>query len=94
MQSLSQCGLKRGLTRVWLPRRREAAALDETVANLDGRISEAADPYAELIALLCTIPGVGRYIAEVLIAECGVDMTVFPNAEHLVSWAGICPGTN
>ena len=69
-------------------------ALDETVANLDGRIIEATDPHAELITLLSTIPGVGRYIAEVLIAECGVDMTVFPNAEHLVSWAGICPGTN
>ena len=69
-------------------------ALDETVANLDGRIIEATDPHAELITLLSTIPGVGRYIAEVLIAECGVDMTVLPNAEHLVSWAGICPGTN
>src|SRR6266540_397047 len=69
-------------------------ALDETVANLDRRIAEATHPYAELITLLSTIPGVGRYIAEVLIAECGVDMTVFPNAEHLVSWAGICPGTN
>ena len=69
-------------------------ALDETVANLDARIAEATDPHAELITLLSTIPGVGRYIAEVLIAECGVDMTVFPNAEHLVSWAGICPGTN
>jgi transposase len=69
-------------------------ALDETVANLDRRVAEATEPYAELIALLSTIPGVGRYIAEVLIAECGVDMAVFPNAEHLVSWAGICPGTN
>jgi transposase len=46
------------------------------------------------VELLCTIPGVGRYIAEVLIAECGVDMSVFGSAEHHVSWAGICPGTN
>src|SRR6266542_2358673 len=53
---------------------------------------QATNPYAELIALLSTIPGVGRY--EVLIDECGIDMSVFPNAERLVSWAGICPGTD
>ena len=69
-------------------------ALDETVANPDNRISDTTHPYAKPIALLSTIPGVGRYIAEVLIAECGVDITVFPTAEHLVSWAGICPGSN
>jgi transposase len=39
-----------------------------------------------------TIPGVGRRVAEVLIAEVGLDMTVFPSAGHLASWAGICPG--
>ena len=41
-----------------------------------------------------TIPGVGRRVAEVLIAEVGLDMTVFPTAGHLASWAGICPGNN
>jgi len=43
---------------------------------------------------LPTIPGVSRRIAEVLIAECGVDMTQFPSAAHLGSWAGMCPGNN
>ena len=43
---------------------------------------------------LYTIPGVGLRTARVLIAECGLNMSVFANAEHLVSWAGICPGVN
>jgi transposase len=69
-------------------------ALDQTVATLDARIEAATQPYAELIELLCTIPGVNVSSARVLIAECGLDMSVFPTAEHLVSWAGICPGNN
>jgi transposase len=40
-----------------------------------------------------TIPGVGPRVAEVLIAEVGLDMSVFPSVGHLVSWAGICPVT-
>ena len=41
---------------------------------------------------LCTIPGIGQRTAEVVIAEIGVDMGRFPTAEHLASWAGLCPG--
>ena len=67
-------------------------ALDQAVATLDARIAAATD--AELIELLSTIPGVKRRIAEVLIAECGLDMSVFASAQRLVSWAAICPGTN
>jgi transposase len=69
-------------------------ALEHGIATLDARIELALAPHAELIELLCTIPGVGRYTAEVLIAECGLDMSVFPTAGHFVSWAAICPGTN
>ena len=43
---------------------------------------------------LDTITGVGKRAAEVIIAEIGVDMTVFPTAGHLASWAGRCPGNN
>jgi transposase len=67
-------------------------ALDQTVATLDARIAAATQPHAELVELLCTIPGVNVNTARVLIAECGPDMSVFPSAEHLVSWAAICPG--
>ncbi len=69
-------------------------ALDQAVATLEARIGIATRPYADLIELLCTIPGVGVRLAEILIAECGLDMTVFPTAAHFVSWAAICPGTN
>src|SRR6266540_1070772 len=69
-------------------------ALDQTVATLNARIEAATEPYAELVELLRTIPGVSVNTARVLIAECGVDMSVFGSAEHLVSWAGICPGIN
>ena len=41
-----------------------------------------------------TIPGVKQRTAEVLIAEIGVDMTTFPTAKHLASWAGVCPGND
>ena len=47
-----------------------------------------------IIELVCTIPGVARKTAEMIIAECGIDMRQFPSAAHLASWAGICPGTN
>jgi transposase len=41
---------------------------------------------------LCTIPGVQAQAAQVLIAECGLDMTIFPTVGHFASWAGACPG--
>jgi transposase len=69
-------------------------ALDQTVATLDARTEAAIEPHAELVQLLCTIPGVGIHTARVLIAECGPDMSVFPTAQHLASWAGICPGNH
>jgi transposase len=46
------------------------------------------------VALLDTIPGVNRRIAEVMLAEMGLDMSQFPTADHLASWAGLAPGNN
>ena len=43
---------------------------------------------------MCTIPGVKQNTAQVLIAECGLDMSRFPTAGHFASWAGVCPGHN
>ena len=51
-------------------------------------------PFAEAAERLETIPGVGRQAAEVIVAEIGTDMTQFPTAGHLASWAGLCPGNN
>jgi transposase len=70
----------------------EVRFLDEEIAAFNTRIEEATGPFDELIALLDTAPGVNRRTAENVLAEIGPDMTVFPTAKHLVSWAAICPG--
>jgi len=68
--------------------------LDEMIATLSAHIEEVMAPFAEAVRRLDTIPGVNQRTAEVLIAEIGVDMGVFPTAGHLASWAGLCPGNN
>jgi transposase len=68
--------------------------LDEAIDTLSGRIEEAVAPFAADLTRLDSIPGVGRRTAEVLLAEVGVDMSRFPTAAHLASWAGLCPGHN
>ena len=52
----------------------------------------AWQPYAELLRRLDTIPGVDRIVAWTMVAELGPDMAVFRDADHAVSWAGLCPG--
>jgi Transposase IS116/IS110/IS902 family len=64
--------------------------LDAALQNLSERIEVALAPHAHIVELLCTIPGVQAHAAQVLIAECGLDMTVFPTAGHFASWAGAC----
>jgi transposase len=68
--------------------------LDEAIESLSGRIEEALRPFAVQTRRLDSIPGVAQRTAEVLIAEIGVDMRQFPTAQHLASWAGLCPGQN
>jgi transposase len=68
--------------------------LDESIADLDVQIDELLRPFAQILARVITITGVNRITAAVLIAEIGVDMTVFTTAGHLASWAGICPGNH
>jgi transposase len=68
--------------------------LDEAIESLGGRIEEALRPFAVQTRRLDSIPGVAQRTAEVLIAEIGVDMRQFPTAQHLASWAGLCPGQN
>jgi transposase len=68
--------------------------LDESIAELSVQIEQQIAPLAPAVELLCTIPGIQRRTAEVLIAETGGDMTAFPTAKHLASWAGICPGND
>jgi transposase len=68
--------------------------LDESIAQLSEEIEAQLAPFAEAVTLLCTIPGVGPHVAQVIIAETGGDMSAFPTAKHLVSWAGVCPGND
>ncbi len=68
--------------------------LEETVERVSTEIAERLRPSEHAIARLMTIPGVGRRTAEVLVAEMGTDMAQFPTAQHLASWAGLCPGNN
>jgi transposase len=68
--------------------------LDAAIARVSERGEAALRPYADHVERLQTIPGVGREAAETIIAEIGVDMSRFPSAAHLASWAGLCPGNN
>jgi transposase len=67
------------------------AALDTAVAEVEARIREALAPFRAAVSLLMTMPGVSETAAAVIIGEIGDDMSKFPSAGHLLSWAGLCP---
>jgi transposase len=66
--------------------------LQAAVTTLERRIAETLRPFHPTVKLLMTIPGISETNAATLIAEIGPDMSVFPTAGHLRSWAGLCPG--
>ncbi|MCW2620770.1 MAG: transposase [Frankiales bacterium] len=68
--------------------------LEESIGRLDAAIAEQIKPYARAVEVIDSIPGVNQRGAEVILAEIGADMTRFPTAGHLASWAGMCPGNN
>jgi transposase len=65
--------------------------LERHIAAFDARIEELLAPFRDAVERLITIPGVSRVSAEVILAEIGADMTSFPTAGHLLSWAGLVP---
>src|SRR3989441_5957108 len=69
-------------------------AAEKDLAALEQRIRQKLEPYAAQLALLDEIPGVDWTLAAVIIAELGVDMSVFGSVSQLASWAGVCPGNN
>jgi transposase len=71
---------------------RKLEGLEAERARIDLRLEILAAPYQDVLRRLDTIPGVDRTAALVLLAEFGSDMTQFPTAAHLASWAGLCPG--
>ncbi len=70
--------------------------LDAKIARLDEEIEQRLPRFdqADLLARLDEITGVGRHVAQVIVAEVGVDMSRFVNADHLASWASLAPGKN
>jgi transposase len=68
--------------------------LDAEIADLDERVAELERPFAEAVEHLDGIPGVGRRVAETIMAEVGGTVDRFPSAQHLASWAGVCPGNH
>ncbi len=71
--------------------------IDQHTAAIDGltaRIEVVIEPFRGARDLIVTIPGISTGVADVIIAETGADMTRFPSAGHLASWAGTCPGSN
>jgi transposase len=68
--------------------------LDREIRSLESQIRVMTQPYAEHIGLLTTIPGVDWLLGAQIIAETGVDMTVFPNHNRFAAWAGVAPGSH
>lgn len=66
-------------------------ALEAVIHDVEARLGDALAPFQDAVDRLLTIPAVGQTTARVIVAEIGVDMTRFPTAGHLVSWAGLCP---
>jgi transposase len=94
--------LERALTGKFTPHQRFMVAeqlahidfLEAAITRVSTEIAERLRPCADAVARLDTIPGIGPYLAEALIAEIGTDMSRFPTAAHLASWAGMCPGNH
>ena len=68
--------------------------LDTEIATLRAEVAARLSAHEALLERLDAIPGVGRRVAEHLLAEIGTNVDRFPSAAHLASWAGLCPGNN
>src|SRR5215212_8791690 len=69
-------------------------ALDERIDAPSAEIRDRTRPFAEDLARLDTIPGIGERVAEIVVAELGPDLSHFPSPAQLASWAGLCPGNH
>ncbi len=68
--------------------------LDEEIKRLDKEIDDRMGPYQEAIERLDPIPGIGQRTAQEILTYIGIDMSRFASAQHLASWAKVCPGSN
>jgi transposase len=70
------------------------AYLERAVQRLSEEIERRMAPFLAALELLCSIAGVKQRTAEVIIAEVGTDLSAWPSARHLCSWAALCPGND
>ncbi len=70
------------------------AHLGQCIETVNARIRELTAPHEAVIVRLMRIPSIKRYTAEVILAEVGPNVTAFPTAKHLASWACLCPGND
>jgi transposase len=68
--------------------------LENEITELVAEIDQLLNPYRKEMELLDTIPGISKDAAASILAEIGVDMSVFPSEAHLAAWAGLCPGNH
>jgi transposase len=73
---------------------RQIEFLEAEAASLDQEVAARTAPFEDQVDKLDSIPGIGRRGAEEILAEIGSDMSRFPTAKHLASWAKVCPGNN
>lgn len=73
---------------------RHLAYLEQEIANLDQEVASRMGPFDGQIQLVDTIPGIDVRAAQDILGEMGVNMSQFPTASHLASWAGVSPGNN
>jgi len=66
-------------------------ALNAAIDQIDQEVDQQVEPFHTAILLLTTIPGISELSAQIILAEIGRDMSRFPTAGHLISWAGLCP---
>src|SRR5207249_1176038 len=66
--------------------------LDEAMERVSSEIEKRLQEDQAAIELLDTVPGISHRAAEIVLAEIGTDLSRFPSAKHLASWAGMCPG--
>ncbi len=68
--------------------------LNKRISTLDAMVKDYMTEYEAAISAIDELPGIGRRSAEVILAEIGKDMSRFPSAAHISSWAGLCPGNH
>lgn len=66
--------------------------LEQSLEQLQDDIEQRLRPFEDALDLLMSIPGIQALAAAAIVAEIGTDMSRFPSAKHLASWAGVCPG--